>query len=134
MKSRRYGAWHKLVALAPLALLLAYLPGQMMLRCRLDGRLRPACCCPAQDPDQSSGPVIKAQDCCDREVTVSARPVVEPPRAAGSDRDPTALVQAPFAFAQLTSPPASRHERARQGHGPPREGPPIVLLKHAFLI
>jgi hypothetical protein len=130
--SRRFTVWQKVVALAPLLLLAVYLPGQMMLRCRIDGHLRPVCCCPEDEQTPDPGPVAKAQDCCDRELTVNQRPLVEP------DQRSAELVLAPPALAVLpvTTPLAERDRSALtwQAHGPPREGPPLVLLKHAFLI
>ena len=120
------------MALAPLLLLAVYLPGQMMLRCRIDGHLRPVCCCPEDDEKQDSGPVVKAQGCCDRELTVNLRPIAEPDQRAAD------LVLAPPILAVLPSAnPLAEPDRSDltwQAHGPPREGPPIVLLKHAFLI
>ena len=131
--SRRFSVWQKVVALAPLLLLAVYLPGQMMLRCRIDGHLRPVCCCPQDEDKQNTGPVVKAQDCCDRELTANLRPVVE------SDQQAAGLVVAPAAFLAVLPIPAPLVEPDRsnltwQAHGPPGEGPPLVLLKHAFLI
>jgi hypothetical protein len=130
--SRRFSVWQKVVALAPLLLLAVYLPGQMMLRCRIDGHLRPVCCCPQDEKAQDTGPVVKAQDCCDRELTVNERPLVEPDQRAAE------LVLAPPSVAVLpiTTPLADSDRSALtwQAHGPPREGPLLVLLKHAFLI
>lgn len=133
MGSRRFSVWQKVVALAPLLLLAVYLPGQMMLRCRIDGHLRPACCCPPGEQAQDSGPVVKAQDCCDRELTANLRPVVE------ADQQAADLVVAPASFLAVLpiAVPLAESDRSNltwQAHGPPREGPPIVLLKHAFLI
>lgn len=133
MGSRRFSVWQKVVALAPLLLLAVYLPGQMMLRCRIDGHLRPVCCCPQDEKTQDTGPVVKAQDCCDRELTANLRPVVE------ADQQAADLVVPPAAFITLLPVAAPLAEPGRssltwQAHGPPREGPPIVLLKHAFLI
>jgi hypothetical protein len=132
--SRRFSPWQKLVALAPLLLLAVYLPGEMMLRCRIDGRLRPACCCPRADQAQDSGPVVKAQDCCDRELSASERPAVEAARRA----DPGA-VAAPSLATVVASPVADssaprRFDGFAHRYGPARGGPPIVLVKHAFLI
>jgi hypothetical protein len=133
--SRRFSLLQKLTALAPLLLVAVYLPAEMMLRCRIDGRLRPACCCPADAKPQDSGPVVQAQDCCDRELTGSARPVVAAPRAvSGTDVVWATAAALPvqsisFSFAQARGP-----DWAWQANGPPREGPPLVLLKHAFLI
>ena len=134
MISRRLSAWRKIVALAPLLLLAVYLPGQSMLRCRIDGLLRSACCCPQKSEAQDSGPVVKAQDCCDRDDTVTKRPAMESARCSAADAVSAAsysllpaLVSVVLAVPAVSAP-------AWQAHGPPREGPPSVLLKHAFLI
>jgi hypothetical protein len=133
MVSRRFSVWQKVVALAPLLLLAVYLPGQMMLRCRIDGHLRPVCCCPQDGETQKTGPVVKAQDCCDHERTANQRPVVE------ADHRAADLVVAPASFLAVLpiAAPLAEPDRSNftwQAHGPPREGPPLVLLKHAFLI
>jgi len=132
--SRRFSWLQKAVALAPVLLLLVYLPGQTMLRCRIDGLLRPACCCPQADDAQSSEPVVNAQGCCDREVAQSQRPTAVPARAA--DRDLAYGSTAVLVVAALPSvtPPTGSFRRAAERQGPARQGPPIVLLKHAFLI
>jgi hypothetical protein len=132
--ARRFSAWQKVVALAPLFLLAVYLPGQMMLRCRFDGLLRPACCCPREREAQDSGPAVKTQDCCDREVRVNERPVAVPARASVADIAWAMSAAAPVPSAALSFAEPDRPARAWQAHGPPREGPTIVLLKHAFLI
>jgi hypothetical protein len=123
------------MALAPLLLLTVYLPGEMMLRCRIDGLLRPACCCAhdAEPAQESGGPVVKAQDCCAREMSTNDRPVVEPDQRAA---DPVVAPPSILAVLPNTSPLAEADRSALTflAHGPPREGPPIVLLKHAFLI
>ena len=133
MSSRRFSVWQKVVALAPLLLLAVYLPGQMMLRCRIDGHLRPACCCPQDEERRDTGPVVKAQDCCDPELTVNLRPVVE---ADHRTADPLVAPASFLAVLPIAAPLAEpdRSNFVRQAHAPPREGPPIVLLKHAFLI
>ena len=126
MIPRRFSLWQKLVALAPLLLLAVYLPGEMMMRCRMDGLLRPACCCPRAE---------QAQDCCDRVVSASEqRPVVEAARRA----DPASVAPTSLAIV-VTSPvadssPIRRFDGYAQRYGPPRGGPAIVLAKHAFLI
>jgi len=118
--------------LAPIAVLLACLPGESYLRCRIDGSVRTTCCCAEGEAPVNPGPIARPQDCCDRETTVTARPVVE---ARTGAIEPLA---APPLLAQVApavlAPPALRWERARPSHGPPRGGPPVVLLKHAFLI
>ena len=132
--SRRFNRWQELAALAPALLLLVSLPAQAMLRCRIDGLLRPTCCCPHESESESATPVIKAQDCCERQ--------------AADDKPVTAAVAQPEnrELAQMTAvalaapsvpalaPPIDRRDRAWQRYGPAREGPPLVLLKHAFLI
>jgi hypothetical protein len=134
VNSRRFSPWQKAVALAPALLLLVYLPAQMMLRCGIDGLLRATCCCSHEGEHESSGPVVKAQDCCDQEVAQNQRPKAE---AASS---PTRDIAAIAAVAILTTSvpfvelPTERFDRAAQRHGPAREGPRIVLLKQAFLI
>jgi hypothetical protein len=132
--SRRFSAWHKVVALAPLLLLAIYLPGQIMLRCRIDGLVRPACCCPQHDEPESPGPTLSAQGCCSREVTQNQRPVVEAARAAEPERVWAAAAPMFAAPAALAPAPVTSLDRASQRHGPPRGGPPLVLAKHAFLI
>jgi len=132
--SRRFSRWHQAVALAPVLLLLVYLPGEMMLRCSIDGLLRPACCCPHKAEADTSGPVVKAADCCDPVVGQGARPAAEAARPATRDlvQVATTAIAMP-SFSSLASP-IERRDRVWQRHGPAREGPPIVLLKHAFLI
>jgi len=132
--SRRFSRLQKAVALAPVLLLLVYLPGQTTLRCRIDGLLRPACCCPQADEGQSPGPIVKAQDCCDREVAQSVRPTGVPARAA--DRELASSTAATIVVAALpaVTSPTDSFRRAAERQAPAREGPPLVLLKHAFLI
>ncbi len=132
--SRRFSLWQKAVALAPVLLLLVYLPGESLLRCRIDGMLRSACCCPHKSEPQDSGPVVKAQDCCDREMTQSQRPVVDAARAAGRDLVATTAIAPVVLPVAVSFAPAFRFDWASQRYGPAREGPPIVLVKHAFLI
>jgi hypothetical protein len=132
--SRRFSRWQQAVAFAPVLLLLVYLPGEMMLRCSMDGLLRPACCCPQKVGAETSRPVVKAADCCDPVVAQDARPAAEAARLATRDlaQGATTAIIAPSL--PLPVSPIERLDRAWQRHGPAREGPPIVLLKHAFLI
>ena len=132
--SRRFSRWQQAVAFAPVLLLLVYLPGEAMLRCRMDGLLRPACCCPQKAEAETSGPVVKAADCCDPVAAQTARPAAEAARPATRDlvQVATTAIVAP-SLPSLASP-IGPLDRAGQRHGPVREGPPLVLLKHAFLI
>lgn len=132
-RPRRYSLLQKLAALAPIALLLVYLPAEEYLRCRIDGSVRAACCCAEAQAPANPGPIARSQDCCDRETTASARPVVEAPGAGATQWIPSWPVSSAAALASL-APPAPRWNRARPSHGPPRVGPPVILLKQAFLI
>lgn len=134
MIRRRFSWWQKAVALAPALLLLVCLPGQMMLRCRIDGLLRAACCCAQESESQRSGPVFRAQDCCDREVTQSQRPTAEAAGSPNLDIAPMVFVALAPLPALIVAPPAEHLYRAAQRHGPAREGPRLILLKQAFLI
>ena len=134
MIRRRFSPWQKAVALAPVLLLLVYLPGQMLLRCRIDGLLRSACCCPHETESQSSQPVVKAQDCCDREVTQNQRPAAEAARAPARDAARVVVVALVTAPALLLAEATRQLDGLVQRHGPTREGPRLVLLKQSFLI
>lgn len=115
-------------------LLLVYLPAQALLRCRMDGMLRPACCCPQESERERANPVMQAQDCCDRELAPSNRPTAEAARPA--NRDIIQMTVVAFATPSTITlvSPSVRPDGAWPRHGPAREGPPLVLLKHAFLI
>lgn len=130
--------WQKLVALAPLLLLVVYLPGEMMMRCRFDGLLRPACCCPqggqAQVADARDAGTVKAQDCCDQVLSASERPVVEAARRADPGPITWAWVATPVASPVIEASPPRAPAWAAQRYGPARGGPPIVLVKQSFLI
>jgi hypothetical protein len=138
MNGTRRFTWQKVLALAPVLMLLASLPGQVLLRCRTDGLLRSSCCCPdasdaADDVTrEAAGPTLAAPSCCDRETTSPALPVVEQQPPAHGDAGPIAILL-PRSGAGL-DPAAKDSRRAIRAHGPPREGPRIVLLKQAFLI
>ena len=123
-----------MAALAPALLLLVCLPAQMMLRCRIDGLMRTACCCAQPEKEQPAGPTIEAQDCCDRVMPNSDRPAADVARPATRDPAPTSVLAAVIDFPVLLAPAPHRFDRAVQRYGPAREGPPLVLLKHAFLI
>jgi hypothetical protein len=132
--SRRFSIWQKAVALAPVLLLLVYLPAEKMLRCSSDGLLRSTCCCPQKAQTGGAGPVVKAADCCNAEVAQNARPPAEAVRPANHDHVQVATAVIVAAPLRSLAPPIERLARAWQRHGPDREGPPLVLLKHAFLI
>lgn len=130
---RRFSAWQKLVAVAPLLLLAVSSPSEALLRCQMDGLLRFSCCCPARSDAPSSIPALKARGCCDREVTVHEPTAAEAVRysAATIFVDDVVALAAPLA---LAANGAGRIIPAAWSHGPRGAGPPIVLLKRAFLI
>jgi hypothetical protein len=134
MKARRFTRWQHVAAIVPALLLLAYLPAQAMLRCRIDGLLRTECCCSHQKQEQPSGPAVKAQDCCDQEIVHSQRPKADVARSCSRDVAPAVALAVLVPSAPVVALPAVRFDRAAHRHGPAREGPPLVLLKHAFLI
>ena len=134
MISRRFTIWQQAAALAPALLLLVYLPAQVLMRCRMDGLLRSACCCP-QTEEKSSGPAFEAQDCCAREmVTDGQRPEADVARTSTRLAPDVAVAFFIAPAAPVLAPASDRFDRAAQRYGPAREGPPLVLLKHAFLI
>src|SRR5512134_211333 len=128
--ARRFSRWQQAAALAPVLLLLVYLPGEVMLRCSMDGLLRPTCCCPQKAEAETSGPVVKAADCCDPVVAQGARPAAEAARPATRDFVQVATTAIVAPSMPLLVSPIERLDRAWQRHGPPRGGPPLVLLKH----
>ena len=136
MIARRISILQKLTAMAPLLLLVVVLPGQLMLRCRIDGSLRPACCCPHGDEAGDANATAKPQDCCDPEVASIDRPPGEAARPPEGDlgaapSDALAAAPAPV-LAQAA--PFGHLAGGAQRHGPAREGPRLALLKHSFLI
>lgn len=132
MIGRRFSAWQRLVAVAPLLLLAVWLPGEILVRCQMDGVLRSSCCCPAEEEAPSSQPALKSRGCCDREITVNEPTAGEVLRQSAAELVSGALaLTAPLALAMDDS---DRAIPAPRSQGPPRDGPSIVLLKHAYLI
>jgi len=125
----------------PALLLLVYLPAQVMFRCRMDGLLRIAACCShqaQQEHEQPSTPTITAQDCCAQEIAQSDRPKAEVARSSSRDLAATVVFSVLLSAAPLLAPPPppprDRFDGAVQRYGLASGGPPLVLLKHAFLI
>jgi hypothetical protein len=130
--SRRFYLGQKLVALAPLLLLVVSLPSQMLLRCRIDGSVRAACCCPGEpEQDPSTTPTVKAQSCCDQEIAISEARIMELPPPAHPD---VVIATSRPATLLVAAPEAGAVSRAFERGGPAREGPPLVLVKQSFLI
>jgi hypothetical protein len=132
--SRRQ-VWTKALVLAPFLLFVVSLPGQVLLRCRFDGQLRTACCCPAdQMVEQSTPPGSALADpcCCQREVSTGALPAL-------AVRPPTDSIAPAVAVAlpSFAVPAVHRMEvwvPGKHRRGPPREGARIIVLKQSFLI
>ena len=144
MNGRRLTLWRRILAFAPALLLVVCLPGQMMLRCRLDGMLRAACCCPvAADEAEGGGAAVSSapsrltsQGCCERTVVEGHRPAAEAPRSAqlAADAAWAAGVDAPWVTVSDAAPERAYANNAGQRYRPPREGPRLIVLKQSFLI
>jgi len=128
MNLRRPGAWQRVVALAPLLLVLVSLPSQVLVRCQMDGLLRESCCCPNAHQDSPGGPTLSGAGCCKSVTSVRQLPVV---RTAPSPEAAPAPVAVALPLAAPDPTPSFRHVRPA---APAREGPPLLLLKQAFLI
>jgi hypothetical protein len=127
--TRRPNFWQRVLALAPLLLVIASLPTQVLVRCRMDGQVRASCCCPAEK-NESATPALKAAECCDREVSVRSVPTVRTAPEVSSV--PTAVATLiPYPDLPATGPGAPRIFRESP---PARGGPPLLLLKQTFLI
>jgi hypothetical protein len=129
MNLRRPRIWQRLVALAPLVLVLVSLPSQVLVRCRMDGRLREACCCPRDAGAAPAAPAVTSADCCAPETSVRQLPVAR--ASAATESAPVLAVTFLSAL-----PDAAKRTPARRARpsAPAREGPPLRLLKQAFLI
>jgi hypothetical protein len=124
--------WLKVVvvALAPLLVAMSA-PGQVFLRCQMDGILRHSCCPPDQ-ATLTSMPALQTQSCCDREVADETA-AAEPGRTAVTDFVATTVLSLSTPIS-LAAADVVRAPPVQDSHGPPRDGPSIVLLKRAFLI
>jgi hypothetical protein len=119
----------------PFVLFVVALPSQMLMRCRLDGQLRAACCCPADrmgEESKAPGPVLSDPRCCHREVSSRALPAVALRPTTDS------IVPGVAVFLRSYAAPVENEIAAwipgRQRSRPPREGPRIIVLKQSFLI
>ena len=134
MSRRRLRMWQKLVAFVPPLLLTVALPSEALLRCQMDGLLRSACCCPADKAPPSPVPVLKTQACCEREVTLDQRTAAEPGRRVAEDFVGVTIASLVSPMPLAADSGANRAAALPNSHGPPRDGPSLVVLKHAFLI
>jgi hypothetical protein len=135
MKVRQPTAWHRVLALAPLLLVIVSLPGQVLLRCRMDGKIRSACCCPVEKEAAKALTTATLTDasCCDREVSSRQLPAVASTPKLSHSVDPSIPVPlAPSAGLAQQAPRPVPRELLR--YGPARGGPPILVLKQTFLI
>jgi hypothetical protein len=135
MSSRRPALWRKVVAFVPLLVVAASVPGHVLLRCRMDGGLRAACCCPSEKTDGSepSGPAVSDRGCCDRLLTSGS----EPPLASAPLATPVveaAVAVALPSYCASIQPQPRYLPRGLQRDGPAREGPALLILKQTFLI
>ena len=102
MSLPRPGAWQRVVALAPLLLVLVSLPSQVLMRCRMDGLLRDSCCCPRGDGAVLAGPTVASASCCQGETSVRQLPVVR--TTAAPDATPAPIATALPALAPQPGP------------------------------
>jgi len=127
--TRRPNFWQRVLALAPLLLVIVSLPTQVLVRCRMDGQVRERCCCPA-DENPSSSPALQAPDCCDREV--AARDVPTARTAPETSWAPVVIATSIPSSDRLVSDRSVA--RALRESCPARGGPSIRLLTQTFLI
>lgn len=135
MIARRSSPWQQLVALAPLLLVALHFPGGLMMRCRIDGVLRPARCCPDLTQPRDAGPAVKGQACCDPERAERRAPPYEAVRATDDEQAASLAASQPCAggVGPVVASADVRLWSSRRDDSA-REGPSIVLRKHAFLI
>jgi hypothetical protein len=128
--------WHRIAALAPLLLLVVSLPTQVMLRCRSDGELRSSCCCPSAKEAKapSSLPTLTGRHCCDREVVNRDRPAVGSIDNRHRDLGSVIELAGVVMPAIVESPEPRQVQPVWQRCGPSQAGPPLILVKQAFLI
>jgi hypothetical protein len=130
MTVRRPGSWQRLLALAPLLLVVVSLPTQLVLRCRMDGQVRDTCCCPVdRTQDGPADPALVVPECCDREVATRSFPTVR--TVPETTLPPVVVTSIVLPDPAARGPSAPRQLRERS---PARGGPLILLLKQTFLI
>jgi hypothetical protein len=131
MTAQRIAVWRRVLAALPLLLVVAAVPEHALLRCRMDGEMRAACCCTTGAAP--AGPSVSNPCCCDR-VVVSG-PVA--PFTSARDAAPVIQVAIPVvlpAYVARVAPEPVVPPRAVHGGGPARERPPLLILKQTFLI
>jgi hypothetical protein len=120
----------------PLMLLASVAQAGVLYRCRVDGKTRHACCCPAKHQAERPapiGPAARRAPCCDTAAgaSVSLDPVVTAPDAS----DLTALVSAAVVVSPIVLPaPPVAEPPSPRANAPPRLGPPLLLVKSSRLI
>jgi hypothetical protein len=141
----RHALWRKVVAFLPLLLLALALPAQALMRCRMDGRLRTTCCCPAApgsasddaqaaSTDAPAVATIESALCCDREVVGGHLPPSELRRGAPEGITAPVFVELAPRLPLLIDPLPVRAQSAFAHARPAREGPSLLILKQTFLI
>jgi hypothetical protein len=134
MKGARHPLTQKLLALVPVLLLVVSFPGQVLLRCQMDGQLRSACCCPGDEDEASAeAGATLSSPCCDRVIASRQGAPVAPARGPAPAVDVAIPVGLPAIAARDHFAPRTPPRALLQG-GPPREGPPLSILKQSFLI
>ena len=118
------------VLLVPLLLLAATAQSYTVFRCRFDGVARLSCCCPEASPARAEA-VLSKGCCCDIDHVQRVAP-------SATSRPPEAKIgPAPVLLVSGGASPevGERFIRPRLPELTARShGPPLILLKHAFLI
>lgn len=122
---------HRVIAILTVlpALALAVAAPAWAMRCQMTGQVTTECCCPEGEAPPAAPATLTGEDCCQGERLA---PVSEPTEAARFHhahppaRTAEALVALPDHASSREAPAPERGARGL--------GPPLFLLRHAFLI
>jgi hypothetical protein len=116
--------------LLPVLLLAAVALPSSVLRCRFTGLAVPTCCCPDEMTDGPAVATLSAAACCDRETIDVVRAPAE------RQTSPTDLVAGAFVTSDVRGelPLARPFVPAAAARDADLPRPPLLLVKHAFLI
>jgi hypothetical protein len=132
MIRRRASRWRTVLALLPVLIVAASLPARALMRCRFDGTLRDACCCPVDDASGPSAPSVAEARCCERVMGEASRTPVVSSRSAEPAVDAASPVLLVLVAPAAPEPPRAPPGLARGRPLLPR--PPLLVLKQTFLI
>ena len=128
--AQRLSAWLLLPAMLMLGLTSTY----QLFRCRYDGVARRSCCCPMADAETSpaSEAAVSNSGCCDVQVVRAASTAP----ASAAPQQATEALPLPLAMVQVAAfqIPQLAPSQSWTGEVPRGLGPPLIVLKHSFLI